>query len=893
MHSNMKGKNVQYIKALNKAYLNHQLVIFYGAGLSKPLGLPDWRELIQSILGQFVDEENITQRDKILLTMESMDFWKGMDYIQQELDISDQDLKDTITLIISESEQLNCPSDQQWEDNNYEDFAKMDLGLFITTNYDKIFPKCLNGHCETIDFFKNERALSDQLSISGNDKKIIYLHGIVEDPSSIVISETDVKTVYNSESWSTAFSTVLNSSKVLFIGVSFCDPFLRDFVKERTKVNNNSFYALVLNEMDEILFSGNQILVDNSNPVKSIRDILERIGREIENIIIIRIPRLSQEYESSIKEVLYKKLSIFSDIKFTYVDPYEFISFSTFKKNQSLMDVCIHIKEAMEELLNNKIIPDNHFVCFVSQNLQKAGRRTGTLQAAYMKEQTIFLSKLISSDSYGFIIDKISLNLSNNKDKNWIQSFADKKGMIPEENKEYSVYSEDTIKIRDSYNSGTEVHVAGFVFYKGKLVLEKRNSSEANVPDKYSLPGGRLKKGEGFQDALKRILKEKYKITAEHMMIVDEFKVHDANIPGLAFGFHIKNIPDSFSYDFFDLKKLSKLQDNQLACDRKLIDKAFNLLNKKEKIKLRIIMLTDCVYNCRCCHHENIKETFNMCQIKKIENSLRILRGNFDIQQITITGGEPLLPKNRSNLLRLLRYIRSNWKKVDLSIITNAYYLNDKCISSLKPFNIRYKISLYGYNTSSFLEYTEFHDKQKKDFDYIADIECKIRDLYKVACNVTLNIPLNKKIEAGLGTLLSNSRFKKTIADCGAEIKIIEMVKPRCESTFFDEDFVQVVPAIDKMGAIEETNEEPEVFSNTRNYNITGTHVSVYKYPCENPENCKTCFNNFALTMKPDGQMLICRKALLHNHTAQRIFSDIDIMVEDVDLGKEYENFHI
>lgn len=78
---------------------------------------------------------------------------------------------------------------------------------------------------------------------------------------------------------------------------------------------------------------------------------------------------------------------------------------------------------------------------------------------------------------------------SNAEDKNGIQFFPDKKGLISGRNREYSVYSQENVKIRDSHNSGTEVHVAGFIFYGGKLLLEKRNSSEASVPDKYSLPG--------------------------------------------------------------------------------------------------------------------------------------------------------------------------------------------------------------------------------------------------------------------------------------------------------------------------------------------------------------------------------------------------------------------
>lgn len=890
MGNSTKERNNGYIIALNNAYRNHKLVIFYGAGLSRPLGLPDWKGLIESILGQFIGEEYEdvnSSKEEIEQEMEEMDFWVGMDYLKKRLDISNQDLKETIVRIISEREQLNCPSDQQWEDNNYEDLAKMKVNLFMTTNYDKVFPKCLGGHCETIDFMKAGKSLSDKLDNSGDDKKIIYLHGIVDDPSSIVISENDVNKIYSNKTWLGAFSTVLNSYKVLFIGVSFSDPFLQKFLKKTTSLNQNSFYAMVLDEIDEKQFPGKQIVVDKDNPVSSIRNMLARISRQVENIVILRVSRIDDENKKNIKICLMNELDIFHEITFTLVDDYTLISFQTFQNNLSLKAICEQIEEVIEGLSKSKALKNKQFVCFISQNTRPVGMATGMLQETYKKEQFYFLNKLISKDSYGFIIDKISLNLKDG-DKEWIQHFVEKKGMIYKENKEYSVYSQDNIKIQDSHNSGSEVHVAGFIYLDGRIVLEKRKASEASVPDKFSLPGGRLKKEEGFRDALKRILKEKYGIIAEYIVIIDEFKVYDANIPGLAFGVYIHEFPKSFSYELFDQKKIGELLDDQLACSRELIDRAFNILGKKEKIKLRIIMLTDCVYNCRCCHHENIKEIFNECQIEKVENNLDIIGKKFDIQQITITGGEPLLPKNRDNLLRLLNFIRNKWKRIDLSIITNAFFLDDKCINELKRFNIRYKISLYGYDNQSFEEYTGFSHKPDSSFPYIEDVQNKVQKLYENSQNITFNIPLHKKMGKGLRTLFSNKKFQKIVVDYGIEIKIIEMVKPRRDSQFFMEDFVDAISVVNKVGAIEEMGEESENFLNTYSYNIDGMHITVYKYPCGNYENCKTCFNNFALTMKPDGKMLICQKALMHNKMSKRIFDDMGVMIEDVNLGKEY-----
>lgn len=55
----MRKNESHYIQALNEAYLSHSLAIFYGAGLSKPFGLPEWKELIESVESYFGGEEYI------------------------------------------------------------------------------------------------------------------------------------------------------------------------------------------------------------------------------------------------------------------------------------------------------------------------------------------------------------------------------------------------------------------------------------------------------------------------------------------------------------------------------------------------------------------------------------------------------------------------------------------------------------------------------------------------------------------------------------------------------------------------------------------------------------------------------------------------------------------
>lgn len=879
-------KNYYHINELNKAYLKHQLVIFYGAGLSKPLGLPGWGELVDSVVDTYLNmqmPENEEYKTNLVQEMQKKGFWEGMNYIKTELEISDDELKSTIADVISESQELNCPFDQLWEDNNYEDLVKMDVNLFMTTNYDLLFPRALNGKCQCVNFLKGSKPLSDYLKNTNDEKDIIYLHGSVDDMKSIVISGDDVIKMYESESWTVGLSAVLATSKILFLGVSFDDIYLSKYLKKISEITNNPCYSISLEMINKEKFPGKQIVIGGDNPVVKIREVLGNIKKTIKEIILLRLELLNKDGLDKIKSLISNRFVVFRTVNFSNENNYTILDFGNCRNGENLCDVCEKIKEIIAQLKQEKYITSNKFVCYISQNRENYGLTTGSLRGSFKTNQIRFLTELIDKQSMGFVIDKVNLDLCNEADKLWIQLFSDKKGNIFENGKEYSVYAEEKIKINNSENSGTEVHVAGLVFYKGKLLLEKRKASEALVPDKYSLPGGRLKKGEGFKEGLKRILKQKYGVEVEHFLILDEFKAYDANIPGIAFLTSTETLVMNTAYRLFDRTAICEMDKEELGCERELLDKAFFLyrMKPKETIKLRIIMLTDCIYHCKCCHHENIKDISIKSDINQIIRSLYILNQSFDVIQITITGGEPLLPRNRENLMMLLEVIRSDFGNIDLSIITNAYYLDTECITLLKKYDVRYKISVYGYNNVSFLQYTGFNQINLEEFDYIQDLENKLVILGEEGCKVTINIPLHQYIYPGIDKLFNDRRFKEIVKKNSIKIKIIDMVKPRTNSDVYQDAYVSVNEIISS-----ETEQQEEFCIKKIEYE--GLPISLYKYPCQNCNNCETCFNNFALTLKPDGKFLICRRALDYHKKNREIFEKFKIEIEDVDLGEEY-----
>ena len=138
----MRKNESHYIQALNEAYLSHSLAIFYGAGLSKPFGLPEWKELIENVESYFGGEEYI--RSKALEEkLSKNEFWLAISLLQEELNVSAESIKNQIGKVIRECEDMNCnaPMSLPCLDNNYSDLAKLDISLFITTNFDRILSR--------------------------------------------------------------------------------------------------------------------------------------------------------------------------------------------------------------------------------------------------------------------------------------------------------------------------------------------------------------------------------------------------------------------------------------------------------------------------------------------------------------------------------------------------------------------------------------------------------------------------------------------------------------------------------------------------------------------------------------------------------------------------------
>lgn len=125
---------------------------------------------------------------------------------------------------------------------------------------------------------------------------------------------------------------------------------------------------------------------------------------------------------------------------------------------------------------------------------------------------------------------------------------------------------------------------------------------------------------------------------------------------------------------------------------------------------LRIVLTTECNYNCKYCFAEGEvdknKRILDLDEIKKI----LLVSKEFGITNIKLTGGEPLLYPQIEELLKYIREIQIPY--VDLT--TNISCLNSKNIDMLNKYNVNaLTLSLNTLNKEKFIYLSEFRDYDK------------------------------------------------------------------------------------------------------------------------------------------------------------------------------------
>ena len=191
---------------LIQAYRSQTLLLFVGAGVSMPLGLPSWRQLIDHMaeeLGFDPDIYSTFGNDLALAEyyrvtkgqIGSLRSWMDREWHSDSIDISKSRVHELI--------------------------AKADFDLIYTTNYDRWLERAFD-HYERP--YSRIARVSDLALTDKGKTQIVKFHGDFDDDTSIVLDETSYFDRLEFESpLDIKFRSDVLGRSVLFIGYSLSD----------------------------------------------------------------------------------------------------------------------------------------------------------------------------------------------------------------------------------------------------------------------------------------------------------------------------------------------------------------------------------------------------------------------------------------------------------------------------------------------------------------------------------------------------------------------------------------------------------------------------------------------------------------------------------------------
>ena len=882
----------QYIKQLNTAYLKKRLIVFYGAGLSMQLNLPGWKELIQHVVEEVI--ANPQQRKACIEEIDRVNFWEAMEYVKSVAKVGEDKIRSLIANYIRDK-QNNNEEILSAMDHNYKDLKDSDISFFITTNYDTFLNK-VDPRCESYDIdVLKDQANADLFGPDEKRKKVLYLHGHINKESSIIITKEAVEGIYRNERWISVFHGLLNNYHILFIGISLADEYLRNFLTQNAKNTNNSYFVIT-DEKVEIDCKKIAIPKENEKKVGEIRKILNRIKERPRETVWIRVG-VEAANQKAFRECVEKCLEKTEGREVRYI-------YNSHKNSMIIAAIHMEKSTVIEEAFkkykdiwkrgNAKkyILEDAGIVYFYSCNEENFHERD--FDATFKKDMEGMMQRQMKEGSKGYIVDRAGLEFKD-RDEKMFGKFqtvqynieSNKNGGVMLQ-KSYNFYVDEGIAIKGAEIYGMEVHVSGFCFFNDKVLMEKRKQNTAIASGMIAPVGGRMRTGEDFEGALARHYRDDCNLLIDNVEICNTFKTFNANIPGLAFvctsnGTCRKNEKMNKelaeNYQLYTKEELLELhREGKLACTEQLLLEAFDKKEKirKKTIKLRIVLWSNCCYKCRGCHHENLSNT---AIVKRLEQL-------FDVRQITVTGGEPM--QSIPQLENLLEGIAQYFPMTDVAVITNGERLDREVAKKLDKYHIRYKISLYGYDNDSFEAYTGCRNYKRET--YLEAFQKKLKVLNEENIRFTVNIPVHKYIAPGLRGLLDDDRMQELLLEKDSKVKVIDMVKPRGEDGGVFEDIY--VPLEDAKRDLT----TGETGGGSRHYEELKNNINYFVYPCKSCNGYnEDCFENFALTLEPDGNLLVCKNAVEKLCFDGQGFVDLlkekGVNVEFAEYNKEYGEY--
>ena len=202
----MKFGNVEFNDRLMNALRDDDLVIFAGAGVSMPgpSNLPSFPVLLQRVQDYF----QMTRCQK-----ETEDQFLG------HLEVDGHDVRNYIV------RELTGTAPNQLHRDLLDMRPRAATPRLVTTNFDRLFEATETGG----ELHKAGKVYSaPALPPGGRFTGIVNLHGVIDQPQDMVLTDSDIGRAYLDERWALEFlQGLFRTRHVLFVGYSHQDPIMR------------------------------------------------------------------------------------------------------------------------------------------------------------------------------------------------------------------------------------------------------------------------------------------------------------------------------------------------------------------------------------------------------------------------------------------------------------------------------------------------------------------------------------------------------------------------------------------------------------------------------------------------------------------------------------------
>ncbi len=255
---------IEYPNQIIDAIKGDTLVVFAGAGVSfmPPTSLPGFRELAAEIAehtGKELGQSDLCE-----------EFLGG-------INAGDVPVNEKAARIIQErGKQYNAE-----HESIYNLFLSPNEIRIVTTNYDKMFEKVAEEKDTELNTYS-----APALPLGSDFKGLVHLHGSIDNPKYMVVTDEDFGKAYLTEGYASRFLTALfDKYTILFIGYSYGDTVVRYLTRAISREKNKKMYVLRDENGENEKWSGLGIIPiyynkgEHDNLVKSLIKLGERSKR--------------------------------------------------------------------------------------------------------------------------------------------------------------------------------------------------------------------------------------------------------------------------------------------------------------------------------------------------------------------------------------------------------------------------------------------------------------------------------------------------------------------------------------------------------------------------------------------------------------------------------------